>query len=577
MRDWISGMRIKHLGLSYRLDPEHGAEIFVELVEMLRKEKLLHETNGPIHGLYFAGLPTAVSRVRSTLGDRVRVFIGDENTRETLDLLGVPSHLRPNDVIAAEAYESDRLAFGAALFDSDEPDRIAPFDRSGYAGFGTRSDTLVGRLNHASASGNTPLYRAHVGPYSPNRNACVKEFIEWSRQLASTGYLDILSIGSSQLTQERFGEDWVDTPNGGGVPIQTEDEYRLVYEASRPLLLRTYAGTDRIPELARIHERSINIAWHALSFWWFSQIDGRGPLDMLSNLQQHFRTLDFISSSGKPFEANVPHHFAFRGGDDVTYVVSGVISARAAKRAGIKTFVLQNMMNTPKSTSGLQDVAKARALLTLVRILESPDFRVIYQPRAGLDYFSPDVDKAKRQLAAVSAMMDDVEPHNPRSPEVIHVVSYSEAIELANPQIVDESIRITSAAVKNYRLARAQGHSPLTAHQDELAERTDALVRDATRVLAAVEEAIPNAYTPEGFYTAFWSGFLPVPNLWEGREEFSNALGWQSQTFRGSVRYVDEHGSPVALEDRLAFARENARRLLATKTGGDRVCVESLA
>ncbi len=61
--------------------------------------------------------------------------------------------------------------------------------------------------------------RAHVGPYSSSvsREESVKQFISWAKYLADTGYLDILSIGTSQLTQSNFGEDWGGgRPNGGG-------------------------------------------------------------------------------------------------------------------------------------------------------------------------------------------------------------------------------------------------------------------------------------------------------------------------------------------------------------------------
>ena len=80
------------------------------------------------------------------------------------------------------------------------------------------------------------------------------------------------------------------------------------------------------------------------------------------------------------------------------------------------------------------------------------------QPRGGLDYFSPDLDHAKAQLAAVTALMDDIEPHVRTSPHIIHVVSYSEAAELASPEIVNESIQITRHALESYRALRAKGY-----------------------------------------------------------------------------------------------------------------------
>ena len=53
------------------------------------------------------------------------------------------------------------------------------------------------------------------------------------------------------------------------------------------------------------------------------------------------------------------------------------------------------MLNTPRFTWGIQDLAKSRAMLKLVKELEDSHFRVVLQPRAGLDYFSADLDKAK--------------------------------------------------------------------------------------------------------------------------------------------------------------------------------------
>jgi hypothetical protein len=277
------------------------------------------------------------------------------------------------------------------------------------------------------------------------------------------------------------------------------------------------------------------------------------------NLQQHLETLRFIAESGKPFEPNIPHHFAFRGADDVSYVVSSVLAARTAKRLGVRALILQNMLNTPKATWGIQDLAKSRAVLTLARELEDERFRIILQPRAGLDYFSPDLERAKAQLAAVTALMDDIEPHNPNSPPIIHVVSYSEASHLADPPVVNESIQITIAALQEYRRLRAKGEVEDMAQHREVKARTQELLREARIVLKAIEESIPDPYSAEGLYRVFWAGFLPVPYLWEGREEFAHAVRWQTRVIRGSVKVVDEYGTPIAVEQRVRSAMEAAR------------------
>jgi hypothetical protein len=89
--------------------------------------------------------------------------------------------------------------------------------------------------------------------------------------------------------------------------------------------------------------------------------------------------------------------------------------------------------------------------------------------------------------------------------------------------------------------------------------RTQELLREARIVLKAIEESIPDPYSAEGLYRVFWAGFLPVPYLWEGREEFAHAVRWQTRVIRGSVKVVDEYGTPIAVEQRVRSAMEAAR------------------
>lgn len=564
--NWIRQHGITRLGFSYRLDPVEGAGRFGRLLYQLRDRRMLAEQGGPLRGIYFAGLPAACEQVAREHGDRVETFDGDETPAETLCKLGVPPSRIPSDMSAGVDYDEFRLRFGRDLVESGKHLQITPPDRSGYPEFGTAQDTVVARIAHAQRYGQPPLMRAHVGPYLPDRVAAVRLFLDWTRELARSGFLDVLSIGTSQLSQSHFGEDWTGLPNGGGVPINSPEEFRMVWQAARPMLVRTYAGTKNIPQLARMYEETIHIAWHALSFWWFCRIDGRGPHSVKQNLEQHIETLRFIAETGKPFEPNIPHHFAFRGADDVSYVVSSVLAARTAKRLGMRTLILQNMLNTPKATWGIQDLAKSRALLTLVRELEDEQFRIILQPRAGLDYFSPNLERAKAQLAAVTALMDDIEPHNPNSPPIIHVVSYSEASHLADPLVVNESIQIAIAALQEYRRLRQKGEVEDLSQHPEVRTRTEELLQDARTVLKAIEKSIPNPYSAEGLYRVFWAGFLPVPYLWEGRKEFAHAVRWQTRVIRGSVKVVDEQGVPVPVEQRMQTAMANAQMY-----GGERL------
>lgn len=547
---WIADNNISALGFSYRLDPKQAQTNFGKVLYHLKAHKMLKENGGIIRRVFFAGLPEACQLIKREYGGKIEVFSGDETPVETLLKMGVPENNIPRSVIEGSIYDEQRWAFARELISDQGYLAAQPANRSGYPGFGSFSDNIMNRIAHANKKGQYPLMRVHVGPYNPNYKEAVKQFTSWVRQLASDGFLDIVSIGSSQLTQSNFGEDWKNLPNGGGVPINSAAEYHSLWEAGRPMLFRTYAGTKNIPQLARIHEMSLNICWHALSFWWFCKIDGRGPYNVLENLNQHFETLRFIAESGKPFEPNIPHHFAFRGGDDITYVVSAYLAAKTAKLLGVRFFVLQNMLNTPKSTWGVQDLAKSRTMLKLIKSLEDSSFKVYLQPRAGLDFFSPDLEKAKIQLASVAALMDDIDPHNRYSPDMIHVVSYSEASHLATPPIIKESIQITIESLRRYRELRSKQKVEDMAYHKDTIERTASLYAEAKQIIEAMENSIKNLYTPIGLYRAFASGFLVAPYLWEGRDEFKNAIKWKTALVKGAIKIIDHEGVSINVSQR---------------------------
>lgn len=566
--DWMNNNHINRLGISYRLDQTDAENMVGYILEEIKRSKLLKSQGGQIELVFFGGLPNACAKIEKEFMGLVKTFIGGETVRDTLLKMGVPDHRIPNDISEGCKYDDTLLRFGKDVIDSQHYLSYRPHKRPTYPEYGTDNDTLLKRLESRNREidlkyGNyfEPLVRAHVGPYSSNlsRMESIREFLSWAKSLAQSGYLDILSIGSSQLTQSNFGEDWEDRVNGGGVPVNSPEEFRLIWNSSRPLLIRTYAGTKNIPYLAQMYEETINICWHALSLWWFNKLDERGPNDLYTNLKQHMDTMDFIAKTNKPFESNVSHHFAFRGADDVTYIVSVYLAAKLAKKRGIKTFILQNMLNTPRMTWGIQDLAKSRAMLKLVKELEDENFKVLLQPRAGLDYFKPDLYEARIQLAGVSALMDDIDPHNELSPPMIHVVSYSEASHLATPEIINESIQITQYSLKKYREMRKHGKIEDMSVNSEVSARSAELFASSKKIVSAIESCVNNTYSADGFYKIFAAGFLPVPYLWKETDEFRYAKNWKTKPIKGSVKVVDDNGRILATDHLIEIAINNLK------------------
>lgn len=552
IKNWLLTNNVKHIGVSYRLDPDDAVNIVGRLVEMLKRERLFEVPNAAVKSVFFAGLAPACKQIDKDYMGLIKTFCGGESAEETLRNMGVPEKDIPHHIIEGCKYDKELLKFGQEIIRDGTYPSLKPLTRIKYPAFGTKKDTLEARLAHNFEGGFQPLIRAHSGPYSAEmtRVQCLHEYNDWCKKLAESGYLDILSIGSSQLSQSNFGEEWKDKPNGGGVPVNSEKEFHDIWKAAQPMLVRTYSGTKNVLYMADMYERTINISWHALSLWWFNELDGRGPNSLYQNLKEHIATIRHIAQIGKPVETNVPHHFAFRGCDDVTYIVSAFLAAKMAKMCGVRTFILQNMLNTPRSTWGIQDLAKSRAMLHLVKSLENDNFRVILQTRAGLDYFKPDIDEAKVQLAAVTAMMDDIDPENIYSPEIIHVVSYSEALFLATPEIIDDSIKITRKALQEYRKKKQAGETP-NVNTPDIQNRTVRLMDSAKKIIAAMEQSIPNLYSPEGLYVAFVAGWLPVPELWSNSNEFLHAKCWETKMHNGGIELVD-HDLLMTTESRIS-------------------------
>ncbi len=556
LANWLIDHHITHLGLSYRLDEKDALNTVRTVIEVCEANYIFKENGGLLEKIYFAGLPNSCLKINEAFNNRVITFVGSEEMADVLRMLDLEEDEIPESLIKGSEYDHKLMSLAHDFMDTFDPN-YRVIKNEDYTEFGTKKDSLVLRLKHHRKTSNSPLTRLHVGPYHQERLKALEDFKDWCKELAESKHLDILSIGSSQLTQSRFNENWGDSANGGGVPIQNELEYDAIYDASRPMLVRTYSGTNHVDDLAHVHERSLNIAWHALSLWWFNQLDGRGPNDLLTNLKQSVKALDFIADTKKPYEPNTPHHFAFRGADDVTYILSAVLAARLAKKHGVQDFILQVMLNTPRYTWGITDIAKARAILELIKPLEGKDFNVMLQPRAGLDFFSPDEKKAKQQLAMVSMLMDDIEPEVKNSPPIVHVVSYSEALYMANPKVMNESIQITCSAIDYYRKQKQEQKIDCTVFEKDIKKLTKHFVSETKIILKSIEKHVDNYLSAQGFYNIYEAGYLPTPYLWNATEIFPNAIYFDSRYQDGSVILVDGEGIEMDAKKRIEFAENN--------------------
>lgn len=544
---WIVENRITDLCLSYRLDPSYGAKMMSLLIKKTKEAGLFStQKSSLIRKFYFAGLEEGCILIKRDFKQIVETFIGDEDIEETLNKFNVPKHLIPSNIIKNNEYDKELLKFGNYIIDNELDKNIRLKKEFNYNDLGTRSDNIVKRIEDGYKRNLLPLYRAHIGPYCEDRFEALKLFKSWLKTLVSTKKIDIVSIGSSQLTQERFNKSWIGFVNGGGVPIKTTEELFDIYNISRPLLLRAYSATTDIVNFAKILDMTINNAWHALSIWWFNELDGRGPLGLSESIKEHLSVIDYLSKENKILEVNTSHHFSFRGGDDVTSIISVFLSALYAKRRGVKVFVLQNMLNTPKGISAINDLAKSRVLLKLFSEITDKNFRVIYQPRAGLGFFSPKEKIAKAQLGAVTAQMYDIQTKL----ELMHVVSYSEGYKLASPEILNNSINICEAVKLYYPSYKKRFSIQDIINSTDFPERYEALYNQSKMFINFILSRYKKL-SFEVFFELFDQGYLPVPNLWNGKEKYPKAIDWDTQLLDGAIKLIDSHGKEITMNERI--------------------------
>ena len=84
----------------------------------------------------------------------------------------------------------------------------------------------------------------------------------------------------------------------------------------------------------------------------------------------------------------------------------------------------------------------------------------------------------------------------------------------------------------------------------DVQNRMHHLIAGAETVIHAIETTIKDTYTPKGFYDLFKMGFLPVPQLMYCREEFPEAVKWDTKLRNGGVDvYLD--GNILSAKDRM--------------------------
>ncbi|MHA1455047.1 MAG: methionine synthase, partial [Promethearchaeota archaeon] len=190
-------------------------------------------------------------------------------------------------------------------------------------------------------------------------------------------------------------------------------------------------------------------------------------------------------------EVNDPHQWSLRNAPDAIAVADMYLCGIIAKKLGVKNYIAQYMFNTPPSSSLDMDLAKILAKDELLQTLANENFTIIKQVRTGLASFPLDLDKAKGQLATATFVQLAIRP------DIVHVVSSSEANYAARPENVIESCKIVDQVIdKVYS-------SKINIIDKNIEERKEELIRQAKWIVNLIPHLTKNEEETKSPYTNY--------------------------------------------------------------------------
>jgi methylmalonyl-CoA mutase cobalamin-binding subunit len=396
-----------------------------------------------------------------------------------------------------------------------------------------------------------PIVRHHIGLET------IEATYEDIKVLAESKLLDVISLAPDQNCQEYYFHQ-AEMPKGedgaGGVPIRNEDHLRLMYEATRRgnyPMMRCYSGTRDVVPFSKILKETVNNAWAAIPLTWYSQLDRRSDRELLTAIRENMEAIKYNAELDVPVEMNESHQWALRYCSDIIEVAISYITAKVAKNLGVKDMVMQYMLANPPSISPKMDLAKMQAKIDLMGELEDDSFKIIRMVRTGLLAYPADMDKAKGLIASTMFYGTFLKP------DIVHVVSYSEAVKRATSKEILESIRIVN---KSMEIANRGLLESL--HEDrEFKERLEYIKKEVRYLLGEIsklkdiEDPLVDA---EVIYLAIKEGLLDAPGL----KGFSVAQGnFRTEIYNGYHVTMDKDGTILDEENRIMKVREINKKM----------------
>lgn len=481
----------KCVGLSYRLSTDKA---IMELEKFLYKLEHYGLFKDKERRFCFAGLFPTLKAIKSIGLDakyNLTLMGSDKDiekkTIETIKFLGVDSQEIQNSILQTILIESQPVKF-------DILDQIAKrvVENDNYLteeALKKPSDYALEYFPQRMKESSIPLIRTHFG--IPDET--IIPTIKGIETIAINGAVDEVSLGSSDLSQRFFGNEiaFKEHKNDGGVPYKNKEDLKMLYTATRRgnfPSIKPYAHVYNLKSFVdTCLETGMLVGAHqAVPLFWFSELDGRGPLSLEEAINEHIDTVKYLAGKNIPVEMNDPNQWSSRYVHDTLFVVDYALIASVMYNAGVKDMIFQHQFNKPAETGDYGDLAKmaaAREIIEMIRPAENTS-NIYMETRAGIEHFSTDMEVAKYQLARTTLLQMIF------NPDVIHLVSYCEADHAATAEDVIESSKIVRRAAKLYK--QNIGDLKVLVNNEIVQSRKRHLLEEAKYVLLEIAKLSPN-------------------------------------------------------------------------------------
>ncbi|HHV39257.1 MAG TPA: cobalamin B12-binding domain-containing protein [Tepidimicrobium sp.] len=553
-----------HIGISYRLTPEVGIKELKATLFRLKELGVLFRPNGEQRKIAFAGLPKTIEILREIRFELpCQVFLVAQETcplarvASVLDFLEIYDRRRENIL---EDIKEELFPYQIEVLDQLAEEVISKEEYRLEPPLNIPSERAISSLPYRAIEAQRPLIRTHFGIPSDS----IGPTVEGIRILADAKVVDEISLGSSDLSQRYFGkpEEFKSRKNDGGVPYKDYDDLVRLFQATRRgnyPSIKPYAHVSDILNFIDICiEAGMLIGAHqAIPLFWFNELDGRGPSPVPESIEEHILAVKKLAELEIPTEMNDPNQWASRYAHDSIIVADYGLITAVMVTAGVKDLIYQFQLNKPAETGDFADLAKMTAAMQIcneIAAYRQPLPAMWIETRTGIEHLSPDLERAKYQLARSTLLQMLLDP------QIIHLVSYCEANYAAKPEDIIESSQIVRRAIRLFQenkpdLIKYIKDPIVLSRKEHLVKEASFLLREIARLNPLFDGAHLSTYAPylangPTLEESIRRGYMAAPGI--NHPEYKQEKLLTKIMKYGFIDAVDyAKGTPITEEERL--------------------------